>query len=650
MNTSRQSLNDRLKKKKKSSGSDSDSSTTSNEQEESFTDGKKKSSMTKIITKIKKPFKRKKGAKSCPDGSFGSDSSEFSVSKTSENGNTTKKIDLPTPTKHVVILNKTNQNESENASCKIMCNTGTEYKIQMKNFISKLGNCECNSISDGQYLDLLLTLLNMYKKQYRHGNSYDLDQSFRKTFTINTVHAIVHKATLIFKNEPILLNIKIPNTDLIVLSDVHGSFMDLLEIFVKNGAPGVKTYLILGDYVDKGVDEVFVIIFLFLIKICFPERLYLLRGNHEFLDLNSRETFPSRCKKILGSFNGYRIINYAFEFLPLAAIVEDDILCVHGGVSQWMKNRQSISQLERPLKKNKDIISRLIISDIIWSDVKRDDYPKFEGLGFSTSKRGVGFAFNDYGLTTILRDLNVSRLIRGHQPCESGFKVDYDNLCYTVHARNFHDLSTTTGGYCYIKKSGTNLSTNKTNLIIEGKTYSLRYCIPTALDAAGFCQSLARQFKEFQNLDQFRVVDTNVKKDCQICMNRSLYLKVLTCKKRTYLIHNQIKLLIKKDREKNAGKLLYPIFSYNMEGKKKIPLERIPVFLDLLYTDPIRNKSLVAPFEQELINKYREDVKVMKGKDLTVASFPYNKLPLQKIYHTIDNELNYVNDIDDNSF
>jgi serine/threonine-protein phosphatase PPG1 len=82
----------------------------------------------------------------------------------------------------------------------------------------------------------------------------------------------------IFLEEPNVQKISVPVT---VVGDIHGQFYDLLEIFKVGGELPYTSYLFLGDYVDRGAHSVEVITLLCLMKIKYPTRMAMIRGNHE---------------------------------------------------------------------------------------------------------------------------------------------------------------------------------------------------------------------------------------------------------------------------------------------------------------------------------------------------------------------------------
>ncbi|OTF72746.1 serine/threonine protein phosphatase-like protein, partial [Euroglyphus maynei] len=136
--------------------------------------------------------------------------------------------------------------------------------------------------------------------------------------------------------------------------DLHGSFSDMALIRTKfwpNGSHEIndKHFVFLGDYVDRGIHGFEVIIFLFMLKTMYPANFTILRGNHEFCDMN-RQSFLLEMRLKFGDEIGYQMwtrINVAFGALPYAAIICDNIFSCHGGIPKHLRSMEQIEQVPK---------------------------------------------------------------------------------------------------------------------------------------------------------------------------------------------------------------------------------------------------------------------------------------------------------------
>lgn len=114
----------------------------------------------------------------------------------------------------------------------------------------------------------------------------------------------------------------------------------------KAGKPGVINYLFLGDYVDRGIYGTEVMILLMCLKINFPSSIILLRGNHESRSMTENFTFR---KEVIDRYdeNTYEIFLEVFNSLPLACLVDDKYLAMHGGISPDMQKLEDINRIDR---------------------------------------------------------------------------------------------------------------------------------------------------------------------------------------------------------------------------------------------------------------------------------------------------------------
>lgn len=101
------------------------------------------------------------------------------------------------------------------------------------------------------------------------------------------------------------------------------------------------SYVFLGDYVDRGNHSLETITLLMALKVKFPDSIFLLRGNHEDIWINKNFGFSDECEKRLSENTDFpesvfSKINNFFEYLPLAALIDDTILCIHGGIGSTL--------------------------------------------------------------------------------------------------------------------------------------------------------------------------------------------------------------------------------------------------------------------------------------------------------------------------
>lgn len=122
-----------------------------------------------------------------------------------------------------------------------------------------------------------------------------------------------------------------------ICGDIHGQYPDLIKLFEYAGFPGDMNYLFLGDYVDRGKQSIETICLMFAYKIKNPENFFMLRGNHECSSINRIYGFYDECKRKY-NIKLWKTFSDVFNVMPVCAIIDEKILCMHGGISPQLDN------------------------------------------------------------------------------------------------------------------------------------------------------------------------------------------------------------------------------------------------------------------------------------------------------------------------
>jgi serine/threonine-protein phosphatase 2A catalytic subunit len=131
------------------------------------------------------------------------------------------------------------------------------------------------------------------------------------------------KAKEIFQKESNVQAVRAPVT---VCGDIHGQFHDLMELFKIGGKAPDTNYLFMGDYVDRGYYSVETLTLLITLKVRFPTRIYLTRGNHESRQITQVYGFYDECMRKYGNSNVWKYFTDLFDYLPLTALVDNQVI------------------------------------------------------------------------------------------------------------------------------------------------------------------------------------------------------------------------------------------------------------------------------------------------------------------------------------
>lgn len=208
-----------------------------------------------------------------------------------------------------------------------------------------------------------------------------------------------------------------------VVGDLHGD-LESLSFILRDGKFLEKLkkedwhLIFLGDYIDRGPSSPEVCYTVLKVKEMFQERVILLLGNHEGPWPVVPHEFPFQLIKKYGDRGEeiYGKMMGLFEEFYHAAIVEERYLLLHGGVPS------ETSSLN-------DLASSDYLEEILWSD------PRDGIVGVYPSPRGAGMLFGEDVTERVLKALGVKMLIRSHEPCHEGIRIDHGGKVLTVFSR-----------------------------------------------------------------------------------------------------------------------------------------------------------------------------------------------------------------------
>ncbi|CAJ1939980.1 unnamed protein product [Sphenostylis stenocarpa] len=165
-----------------------------------------------------------------------------------------------------------------------------------------------------------------------------------KPLSESEVKTLCDQARAVLVEEWNVQPVKCPVT---VCGDIHGQFYDLIELFRIGGSAPDTNYLFMGDYVDRGYYSVETVSLLVALKVRYRDRITILRGNHESRQITQVYGFYDECLRKYGNANVWKYFTDLFDYLPLTALIESQVFCLHGGLSPSLDTLDNIRALDR---------------------------------------------------------------------------------------------------------------------------------------------------------------------------------------------------------------------------------------------------------------------------------------------------------------
>ncbi|UKK02679.2 serine/threonine protein phosphatase [Theileria orientalis] len=292
-----------------------------------------------------------------------------------------------------------------------------------------------NANIDTVYDRIIVKLLNPNEQTFQKDSPFPIPY--------NDINVLLTMVYHIIKQEETVLNLRTP---IKIYGDIHGQYNDLMRLFKLYKSPldenlaemlnidgdiDSNDYLFLGDYVDRGFNSLEVICLLFALKCKYPTQIHLIRGNHEDPSINAVYGFQNECAKRLNedvssAYSCWQGFNKIFEIMPLGAVIEGRILCVHGGIGKTVETVDDIRGLKRPISVLPIPETRedQLLLDLLWSDPTDNDSMLGTVPNDTRDPEKAGFIvkFGPDRVLNFLTNNDLQLIIRAHECVMDGFE------------------------------------------------------------------------------------------------------------------------------------------------------------------------------------------------------------------------------------
>ena len=236
-----------------------------------------------------------------------------------------------------------------------------------------------------------------------------------------------------------------PVGEALVMGDLHGDLESLIDIlkessFIQKMSQSKQAFLIfLGDYGDRGAYSTEVYYTVLKLKLLFPQQVVLMRGNHEGPEdlMASPHDLPYQFQIRFGeNWNAtYTKVRELFKHLYNVVLVKERCLMIHGGFPSQAKTLEDLAyaHIKHP--------EQSFLEEMLWSD------PNEMIKDVCASPRGAGKLFGEKVTKEALERFAVKILIRGHEPCEEGYKINHKGKVLTLFSRKGPPYFNVCGAY-----------------------------------------------------------------------------------------------------------------------------------------------------------------------------------------------------------
>ncbi|WP_094228532.1 metallophosphoesterase [Methanolobus psychrotolerans] len=260
-----------------------------------------------------------------------------------------------------------------------------------------------------------------------------------------------NKVSVLFESEPAVVHVDF--SSVILVGDLHGNIEALDLILEKGEELNCKKYIFLGDYVDRGDHSVELLSYLFKLKINHPDCFILLRGNHETAGTNA---FYGLYDDLDKDDELFSLVNRTFEKMPIAAVLNENVFCVHGGIGEPV---------------TLDLIEKEDYHPYLWND------PQAENGLKESPHRSCAQVFGPDICEEFLKLNRLDMIIRAHSELEDGYKWWFDGQLLSLFSTPEYCGSDNRGAFVFIEHDGCKTLDEALNTFVFGRSEDGSYSL-----------------------------------------------------------------------------------------------------------------------------------------------------------------------------
>ena len=248
----------------------------------------------------------------------------------------------------------------------------------------------------------------------------------RLDVTREEVDQLTGMARDLYHDKPNVMDI--PSKNVFFVGDLHGEFESISSVQKLFSKYKTHSFVFLGDYGDRGPAQIETVNLVFALALSKPERVLLLRGNHESDEVAQRYGFYTEVARKF-SFEVYNKYLEVFQELPMAAVSSEGVFACHGGVPERVS---SIDDIQSCNRRNINFPDDILFQ-LAWNDPKDADFR------FAANSRGNRVkAFGRKAFDEFCENLDVKIMLRAHEVFPNGFKSFFDGRLTSVFSASYH--------------------------------------------------------------------------------------------------------------------------------------------------------------------------------------------------------------------